>query len=69
MEEMIIRIKNMDPSVAKRELLERAEAWPRFVAGLPKEEIKQVRQQAGEILDEFNRRFSDEDGKGPIRTN
>jgi len=68
MEEMISRIQNLEPNDAKRELLERAEKWPRFVAGLPKEEIKQVRQQAGEILEEFNRRFSHEDGKGQIRT-
>jgi ElaB/YqjD/DUF883 family membrane-anchored ribosome-binding protein len=68
MEEMISRIQDLAPNDAKRELLERAEAWPRYVAGLPKDQIKQVRQQAGEMLEEFNQRFSHEDGKGPIRT-
>ncbi len=68
MEELINRLQNLEPNNAKKKLLEKAKAWPKFVAGRPKEEIKQVRQEAGEILEEFNQRFSHEDGKGPIRT-
>ena len=68
MEELITRIQNLEQNIAKQKLLEKAKAWPKFVAGRPKAEIKQIRQEAGEILVEFNRRYSHEDGQGPIRT-
>jgi len=68
MEEMIARLEKMDSDEMNQELLTRARSWPRIVAGRPKEEIKQVRMQAGEMLVEFNRKYSDEDGRGPIRT-
>ena len=67
-EKMIRRLKKMDPDERKQQLLIRAKSWPRIVAGKTKEEIKEVRMQAGEMLVEFNRRWSDEDGGGPIRT-
>ena len=68
MEEMIERLQKMELDERRGELLGRARSWPRFVAGLPKDEIKEVRLQAGEMLEEFNRRYSDEDGGGRIRT-
>lgn len=67
--EMIGRLQKMGPDERKQQLLDRAKSWPRIVAGRPKEEIKEVRMQAGEMLEEFNRRYSEEDGGGPIRTN
>jgi hypothetical protein len=67
-EEMTRRLQKMDPDERKQQLLIRAKSWPRIVAGKTKEEIKEVRMQAGEMLVEFNRRWSDEDGGGPIRT-
>ena len=67
-EEMIGRLQKMDPDERKQQLLARAKSWPRVVAGRPKEEIKEIKMQAGEMLVEFNRRWSDEDGGGPIRT-
>ena len=68
MKEMIGRLQKMDSDEKKQQLLARAKAWPRVVAGRPKEEIKEVRRQAGEMLVEFNIRYSDEDGGGLIRT-
>ena len=67
-EEMIRRLQKIDSDEIAEQLLSKARAWPRIVAGRPKEEIKKVRMQAGEMLLEFNRRFSDVDGEGPIRT-
>lgn len=67
-EEMIGRLQKMDPDERKQQLLARAKSWPRVVAGRPKEEIKEIKMQAGEMLVEFNRRYSDEDSGGPIRT-
>ena len=68
MKEMIGRLQKMDPDERKQQLLARAKSWPRVVVGRPKEEIKEIKMQAGEMLEEFNRRYSDEDGGGPIRT-
>ena len=65
--EMTRRLQKMDPDERKQQLLIRAKSWPRIVAGKTKEEIKEVRMQAGEMLVEFNRRWSDEDGGGQIR--
>ena len=66
--EMIERLQKMDLDEGKQQLLARAKSWPRVVAGRPKEEVKEVKMQAGEMLEEFNRRYSDEDGGGLIRT-
>lgn len=68
MKEMIRRLQKIDSDEKSQQLLARAKAWPRIVAGRSKEEIKKVRMQAGEMLVEFNRRYSDEDGEGRIRT-
>ena len=46
------------------QLLENALFWP--TAGLTKEEVKEIRCQAGLILFTFNTEFSSLDGKGSI---
>ena len=46
------------------QLLENALAWPTVAAGLTKEEVKEIRCQAGLILFTFNTEFSSLDGKG-----
>ena len=65
--EMTRRLQKMDPDERKQQLLIRAKSWPTIVAGKTKEEIKEIKIQAGEMLVEFNRRWSDEDGGGQIR--
>jgi len=65
--EAIERLKALherNPEV--EQLLENAIAWPTVAAGLTKEEVKEIRCQAGLILFTFNTDFSSLDGKGLI---
>ena len=64
--EAIERLKALherNPEV--EQLLENA-IWPTVAAGLTKEEVKEIRCQAGLILFTFNTEFSSLDGKGSI---
>ena len=66
--EAIERLKALHERNPQRveQLLENALAWPTVAAGLTKEEVKEIRCQAGLILFTFNTEFSSLDGKGSI---
>ena len=51
--------KNDDPKISQ--LLQDARAWPTSAYGLPKEEVKQIKQRAGDSLFLFNSEFAGDD--------
>jgi len=53
--EIIERLEGMDQDDSEvKELLERAKNWRPFAVGIPKEEVKSIRQEAGNLIYDFN---------------
>jgi len=54
-EEMIEKLEGMDQDDQEiRDLIDRAREWPQNAVGLPKEEVKKIKQMAGNLIYDFN---------------
>jgi hypothetical protein len=70
---LTIRLNSMkekelsDANTSKIEQLEnRIDCWPRTAAGVTKEKKREIREEGGSIIHDFNFFLSDFDGEGPV---
>ena len=70
MRTLVSRLENMlraDEIADIAELLQRSRAWPTSALHRSKEEVIEIRELAGALVMEFNRKHSDRDGEDFIK--